>query len=138
MFGAERQGLGQLGAPSFQILTGARIDQIERNAGKYPLCQRQCRFGLAHIVQAAQEPQIRIVQRLDAQGEPAHAGFRIIGEARRVRARRIGFQRDFHIVGAAPQARRRLDHPPDRARAHQGRRAAAEEDRLQDRTISAL
>src|SRR5690242_14657453 len=138
MLGAEGERFFQFLAPRVQRLIGTGVDQIERHAVEVRRRQLERGAGLGGIVQSAQHLQIAIIQRLHAQRETVDAGRAIVAKARRVCACGICLERDFDIVGGAPQSCDRVERALNARALHQRRRSTAEEDRFDDGALSPL
>ncbi len=131
MFGPERDGLGEFGRPGLGGLAGKGVDQVQGQAWKRLRRQLRSPPRLGGVMVAAQEPERRVVQGLEAQGQPVHPG---VGEAREpagLGVGGIGLQGDLQIGGRGPEAARQGDDLAGPVRVHQRGRAAAEEDRDQ-------
>ncbi len=129
MFGGFRDRVLQFGGPHLRGLARAGIDQVERIAVEGLAGDRHRIERLARGVQPAQRLQRGVVQRLHAERYPVDAGRAVTGKARGLDAGRVGLERDFDIGGDAPVLADRIENGADGLRLHQGRRAAAEEDR---------
>jgi hypothetical protein len=131
MLGPQVDRSAELIGPGSGRLARQSVDHVDGEPGK----GLRRRLGRAHggrrIVVAPQEPQRRIVQRLQAQRQAVHAGPGEGGETGRFGVGGIGLQRHFEIRGRTPQGASRRDDRRRPVRIHQRRRAAAEEDRGQ-------
>ncbi len=135
MAARQRQGARQLRPPGSDRLAGSGIDQIERvaleQAGR--LADRRQRAGL--VVLAAEAAERRIVERLDAERQPVDAGRLEAHETCGLNRGRVGFQGHLEIGRQLKRLRRGLENRGAGLGRHQGRRAAAEEDRGQPRPL---
>ena len=129
MLGGFRDRALQLIRPHLGRLVGAGIDQVERIALEVLARDRHRVERLARGMQPSQRLQRGIVQRLHAERDPVDAGCAIAGKARGLDAGGIGFQRHFGVGRDAPVPADRIQDRAHGLRLHQGRRAAAEEDR---------
>src|SRR5688500_18813206 len=82
------QRTGQLFTPIGERLPGARIDQIQGHLREYACGESESIERLGGGVLAAQEHQIFILQRLDAERETIDAGQAIAAEVLRFGTRR--------------------------------------------------
>ena len=114
--------------PFLDRLVRAGIDQVEGHAREDVARQPDRLQRICDIVQPAEEFQVPVVQRLDAERHAVDAGRAIAAEARRLDARRIGLHGDLDAVRHMPVLRDAVEHGLDRCRIHQRRRAAAHED----------
>ena len=127
--GGEVDGLVQFGAPRTSGLVRAGIDHVEGQARECRAGQIDGRAGLRRIVQPAEKFQLRIVQRLHPQRQPVHPGRAIARKAPCIGGRRVALHGDLDAVRHGPCVVDRAQDRLHRRRFHQGRRAAAEEDR---------
>ena len=86
------------------------------------------RRASAASVPTPEEVERVVLQRLDAERDPVHAGRPKVLQPRRFGRGRVGFEGDFRVLGERPPHRRPLDDLGHSLRRHQGRRAPAEED----------
>jgi hypothetical protein len=126
--GGEPERHPEFARPVVRGLPGAGVDQIEGQPREGGARHLDRRAGGRHVVQPAEEAEVRVVQRLDAERDAVDARRAVATEARRLDTRRIGLERDFRIVCDRPVLRHGLEDRAHRRRLHQRRRAAAEED----------
>ena len=124
----QRQRLRQLRAPGGEALTGTGVDQVEGAARHDALGQRDRAARLRRTVPAPEKAQRIVVQRLDAEGDPVHAGRPKIVQARGLGRGRIGFEGDLRVRRERPPRRRPLDDARHGLGRHQRGCAPAEED----------
>ena len=124
-----RDRVPQFLGPHRWRLVGTRVNQIEGIAIEDGARDRHRLQRLARGMQASESLQRRIVQRLHAERHAVDARRAIAAEPRGLDAGRIGFQRDLDVIGDAPIFSDRVEDGADGLRPHQGRRAAAEENR---------
>ena len=131
MLSAEADRAGEFGFPGGERLVRAGIDQVEADPRKGTLggVERGEPFG--DIMRAPQKFQRRVVERLQAERHPVHAGGGQIGKARGFDRGRVGLKRDFDIAREAPGRFGGAEHRRDRFGRHQRGRAAAEENRAE-------
>src|SRR5690606_21273841 len=79
-------------------------------------------------VQAAEEFQFPVVERLHAERETVDARRAVAAETLRLDAGRVRLERDFRALLHRPEGGDAFEHGTDRFGQHEGRRAAAEED----------
>ncbi len=100
-------------------------------AGKQGAGRLNCRAGFRCAVLPAKEAKGGIIQRLYAKRDPIDPCLRKTAKPPCLDRCRVGFQRDFQIGRAGKLGFRAFDQGGNRLRFHEGRRAAAKEDRLQ-------
>ena len=115
--------------PRLHALVRPGIDQIERIAIEDLRGDIDGVARLGGIVQPAERLEVGIVEGLHADRDAVDPGGAVIAKARRLDARRIGFERDFDVGRHGPMFGDGLQHAGDAFRLHQRGRAAAEEDR---------
>ena len=128
---AHRRDHTQFIGPAVQVLPRPGVDQVDGDPGEGALRLRDGVPRGAGVVIAAQRGEGLVVERLHPQRQAVHAGAGEGVEPRRLGVGGIGLQCDLQIVGWGPQIAGGVDHARRRRRIHQGRRAAAEEDRGQ-------
>jgi hypothetical protein len=92
--------------------------------------ERRARFGSR--MQATKSLEIRVVERLNADGNPIDPGVAKFPEPSGLDRGGVGFQRDFEIVGTGPARTRGINDGGHDARFHERRRSPAKEDTAQD------
>ena len=120
---------GELGAPRPFGLAGPRVNQVERGARKNGLSGLHRRDRLCDAVATAESLQVGVVERLHADREPVDAGGAVAAKAARLDAGRVGLERDLRVGLDGPVLGDGVDDVLHRLGAHQGGRAATEEDR---------
>ena len=107
MIGAESERLFQFVRATRRSSDRAahRSDRARRDRN-CRIASSSAAFASATLCRRPRHLQIGIVQRLHAQRQAIDAGGAVIGEARRVGAGGIGFQRDFDVVGQRATAAR--------------------------------
>ena len=128
MLGRPRQSFAQLGPPRGRRLAGAGVDQVEGRAREDRLGDLDRRQRLRRVVEAAERPQGRVVQRLYAERDAVDAGRAVAAEAAGLDTRRVRLQGDLGVGRHAPVARHGLKQAGDRRGLHQRGRPAAQED----------
>jgi hypothetical protein len=131
VFGPEADGGLELLGPAGLGLAGAGVDQVQRQAGEEAGGQPRGAHGFGGRVIAAEELQRPVVERLDAEGQTIDARLGEGLEALGLGVGGIGLQRHLEVRRRGPERPGRLDDPGRPLRPHQGRGAAAEEDRDQ-------
>ncbi len=137
MVAGHGHGLAELAAPVLAGLPRQAVDQVEGIA-----LETGSRLGdgaprFRRRVGAAEKRQRRVIQRLDPNRKPVHAGLAERGKPRGLRRRGVGLQRNLQIGSGWPVAADRGDQGMDRVGIHQRWRAAAEEDTA-DRALLGL
>ena len=106
MIGGERQRLAELRRPGLRRLAGAGIDQVEGEAreGRARHLDRRARGG--DVMKAAEEAEVVVVERLDAERDAVDAGGAVAAETLGLDAGGIGLERDLGVRRDASSARR--------------------------------
>ncbi len=120
--------LDQFLVPRFDRLTGTGIDEVEGHAREDLARQPDGGQRLFDIMEAAEEFQILVVQRLDAHGDAVDTGGAITTETLGLDARWVGFQGDLDARRHMPCIGNAVQDRLDGRRLHQRGRAAADED----------
>ena len=114
-----------------QGLSGQRVHQIEVDVVETRVLRQLHRgFGLIAVVDAAQPLQTAVVETLDAERQPVHAGPAVILETSVLGRAGIGFQGDLAAGREAQPGAGGLQKTVHRRRRKQTGRTAAEEYRL--------
>ena len=103
MFRRAGERLGQFARPGLWRLAGAGVDEIEGGAVESRGGDVEGAQCLLRRMQAAEQLQIGVVQRLHAERDAIDARRAIAPETRGLDAGRIGLQRDFGVGVELPQ-----------------------------------
>ena len=122
------QRASQLRFPLDRRLSFPRIDQIERHALEMALGERKRGQRFFGRVLSSKRFEASIVERLHAERQPVDAGRPIAREILGLDAGRIGLERDLGIARQTPMSGDGIEDRRHGSGAHQGWRAAAEED----------
>ena len=126
MLRLEREGVTEIGCEIGGALAGNPVDEIERDVVKSGITKMM--HGASDVVRsgnALEHAQELRLERLRAERDAGHAGS--AQRARELRRHRLGVRLDRHLGGR----RQRLEQPHELGQRGEGRRAAAEEDRLE-------
>ena len=131
MIRGQGERLTQLGAPDFERLARACIDQVEGKARENRPGRFQGRDRLRGRMLPTEHMQRRRIEALHADRDAIYPGIAKRREPTGFDAGRVGLEGDLDVVGWLEQVPRVVDQHGDRVRLHQAGGAAAEEDRGQ-------
>ena len=127
MAARERQRFTKLAPPVVDRLARSRVDEVEGDAVEVCACHLECGECFSGGMDASERLQNVVAQRLHAERHAIDSCMRVAGEALRLDAARVRFERDLGAGRYRPKLRDAIEDRSDRARLHQRGRAAAEE-----------
>ncbi len=133
--GAEVERAVQFVAPGGEGLVLAGVDQVDGDAVEGGLCDGDGICGLVHAVHPAEAAEVLRVKRLNSKGNAVDTGFGVTVEPGGLDAAGVGFEGDLDVIRQRPGGADAVKDALDGGGFHQGGRAAAEEDGVQDAAL---